>query len=120
MCAQDLACRVTGERFNSCLLNLYRDGADYVGWHADDETAYGPNATICSISLGEARDFQLRNKADHKQKLEYKLSGGDLFVMKGAQHALFRPCLAATCPACLTPVPLTSLHLLSEHAHVAT
>lgn len=82
---QDMAEQAAGSSFNSCLCNLYRDGKDHVGWHADDETAYGPNATICSVSLGQARDFQFRLKADHSCKREFRLQGGDVFIMKGAR-----------------------------------
>lgn len=81
--SQEIAEDLVGTTFNSCLLNLYRDGKDYVGWHADDEKLYGKNAPICSISLGHARDFQLRLKADKSHKLQYSLGHGDLFVMKG-------------------------------------
>src|SRR5690606_36656237 len=31
----------TGARFNSVLANLYRSGADAMGWHADDEPELG-------------------------------------------------------------------------------
>ena len=72
-----------GQRFNSCLLNLYRDGNDTVGWHSDDERLYGRGSTICSVSLGHARDFQLRKKADSKSKMSWSLGEGDLFVMAG-------------------------------------
>ena len=29
---------LTTANFTTCLLNLYRDGKDSNGWHADDET----------------------------------------------------------------------------------
>ena len=43
--------------FNSCLANLYRNGQDSNGWHADDEKALGINPCIASISLGAPRIF---------------------------------------------------------------
>ena len=51
-----------GVSFNSCLLNLYRDGSDHVPWHADDESVYGDlsDCTIASVSLGATRLFQIR------------------------------------------------------------
>ena len=49
-----------GERFNSVLLNLYRDGQDSMGWHSDDESELGPAPAIASLSLGEPRRFLLR------------------------------------------------------------
>ena len=33
---------LTGWRFNSLLLNRYRDGRDAMGWHADDEPELSP------------------------------------------------------------------------------
>lgn len=29
--------REAGEEFDSVLLNMYRDGSDHMGWHADNE-----------------------------------------------------------------------------------
>lgn len=75
------------ERFNSVLLNLYRDGNDKVSWHADDEKELGTNPTIASVSLGATRRFDLKHKDDPDQKLQLELPSGSLVVMKGAlQH----------------------------------
>ena len=41
--------------FTTVLLNLYRDGKDSNGWHADDEPELGKNPVIASVSLGEPR-----------------------------------------------------------------
>ena len=51
---------LTGWRFNSLLLNRYRDGRDAMGWHADDEPELDAAAPIASLSLGAPRDFRLR------------------------------------------------------------
>lgn len=82
-----------GARFNSVLLNRYRDGRDSMGWHSDDEPELGPAPVIASLSLGAARRFLLRMKADHAVRREWRLADGDLLVMRGdcqrlAQHAL--------------------------------
>lgn len=87
---QKLAEETTGEVFNSCLLNLYHHGQEYMGWHSDDESMYGKDAPICAISLGHPRDFYLRKKADHEHKLELKLGSGDVFVMKGATQTYWQ------------------------------
>lgn len=80
----DAACRTT---FNSVLLNLYRDGNDSVAWHADDEPELGINPLIASVSFGESRRFDIRQKQDHKVKYSVQLENGSLFVMKGdLQH----------------------------------
>src|SRR5690348_13807849 len=51
----------TGRRFNSVLLNLYRDGRDGVSWHRDADYAHGGRPDIASVSLGATRRFQLRD-----------------------------------------------------------
>ena len=77
----------SGQQFNSCLANLYRDGQDSNGWHADDEKELGSNPVIASISLGESRFFHLRKKSDHSYKEKLLLSSGSLLLMMGAtQH----------------------------------
>ena len=73
--------------FNSCLLNLYRNGKDSNGWHADDEKELGQNPIIGSISLGQERPFYLRYKKDTKLKHKIVLGHGSLLLMKGVtQH----------------------------------
>ncbi|MCH93256.1 alpha-ketoglutarate-dependent dioxygenase alkB-like, partial [Trifolium medium] len=57
-----------GSSFNSLLLNRYKGGNDYVGWHADDEKLYGPTPEIASLSLGCDRDFVLKKKPIKKSR----------------------------------------------------
>ncbi len=61
-CIQARVEQLSGLRFNSVLLNLYRDGQDSVAWHADDEPELGSNPVIASVSLGAERKFQLKPK----------------------------------------------------------
>jgi len=78
---------LAGTQFNSVLLNLYRDGNDSMGWHSDDEPELGRDPVIASVNFGEARRFDLRLKADHKQKQHILLEDGSVLVMKGdLQH----------------------------------
>ncbi|XP_009613321.1 DNA oxidative demethylase ALKBH2 [Nicotiana tomentosiformis] len=53
-----------GSHFNSLLLNRYKGGDDYVGWHADDEKLYGPTPEIASLSFGCEREFLLKKRPD--------------------------------------------------------
>ena len=43
----------SNENFNTLLVNLYRDGNDSNGWHADNEKELGLNPIIASVSFGE-------------------------------------------------------------------
>lgn len=77
---------VTGRRFNSVLLNLYRDGRDGVGWHRDDDYAHGGRPDIGSVSFGATRRFQMRDDAGRRD--EIALEAGSLLLVGG--EALMR------------------------------
>jgi alkylated DNA repair dioxygenase AlkB len=78
--------QVSGAKFNSVLVNLYRDGNDGVGWHADNEAVNGREPTIASISLGATRRFDLRHR-ESKETVKVDLHAGSLLVMSGlSQH----------------------------------
>lgn len=72
---------VTGSVFNSLLVTYYRDGNDYVDWHADDEEELGENPVIASLSLGTVRRFQLRHNT-RAEESEIPLKNGDLLLMQ--------------------------------------
>lgn len=71
---------IAGVPFNSCLANLYRDGHDYVAWHADDEPELGPDPVIASVSLGAERRFDLRHRTT-RETVRVVLGPGSLVVM---------------------------------------
>ena len=78
---------VPNTEFNSVLLNLYRNGNDKMGWHADNEKELGINPTIASLSLGGERRFDLKHRTFPTEKLQLQLSSGSLLIMKGKlQH----------------------------------
>jgi alkylated DNA repair dioxygenase AlkB len=69
-------------RFNSVLLNWYRDGRDSNGWHADDEPELGDEPVIASLSLGVTRTMRFRRR-DGESRFAVDLADGDLLVMYG-------------------------------------
>ena len=76
-----------GTKFNSVLLNYYRDGNDYISWHSDSEKELGRNPIIASVTFGCERIFRLRRYEDKNDKLDIPLTHGSLLVMDGAtQH----------------------------------
>ena len=72
----------SGETFNSCLLNLYHNGEEGMGWHSDDEKNLQKNGAIGSLSLGADRKFSFKHKLT-KQNISLVLEKGSLLMMKG-------------------------------------
>jgi alkylated DNA repair dioxygenase AlkB len=70
-------------KFNSCLLNLYHNGDEGMGWHSDDEKSLGKNNTIASLSFGAERNFLFKHKQT-KQIISLVLEHGSLLIMKDA------------------------------------
>lgn len=73
---------LTHETFNSCLLNLYHDGNEGMGWHSDAEKDLKENGTIASLSLGAERKFSFQHKQS-KERIDLTLENGSLLLMRG-------------------------------------
>lgn len=83
-------------RFNSVLVNRYRDGHDAMGWHSDDEPELGPRPVIASLSLGAPRRFVFRHRQQRELKRELLLGHGDLLLMAGDTQRLYQHALPRT------------------------
>ena len=72
----------TGEQYNSCLLNLYHNGDEGMGWHCDAEKELKKDGAIASLSFGAERKFLYRHKQT-KETVEVFLEHGSLLLMHG-------------------------------------
>jgi alkylated DNA repair dioxygenase AlkB len=70
--------------FNHVLINRYRDGADSMGLHSDDEPELGPDPIVATVSLGATRRFVLKpRRAGLGPGCALELGHGSLLVMGG-------------------------------------
>jgi alkylated DNA repair dioxygenase AlkB len=86
--------KISQTEFNSCLLNLYHDGNDGMGWHSDDEKELDAKAPIASLSLGATRKFAFRDKKN-KRTISLFLENGSALIMHTPtqeywQHSLLK------------------------------
>ena len=86
----------TEARFTSVLLNLYRDGKDSNGWHADNEKELGKNPVIASVSLGSTRYFHLKHLKQKEQRFKFQLDHGSLLMMGGPMQHFWQHQIAKT------------------------
>jgi alkylated DNA repair dioxygenase AlkB len=107
-----------GAPFNSVLLNLYRDGADSMGWHSDNERELGERPLIASLSLGATRRFRLR----HRQRKEVEpvaidLENGSLLIMQGDTQRYWKHQLPKSKRVAEPRVNLTFRNIVPAPAH---
>jgi alkylated DNA repair dioxygenase AlkB len=78
---------ITGAKYNACLLNLYHEGEEGMGWHQDNEVEMVAESSIASLSFGAVRKFAFKH-ASTGERLDIELENGSLLDMKGAiqQH----------------------------------
>lgn len=75
------------DRFNSALINFYRNGKDYMGWHSDNEASLGPAPTVASVSLGAVRDFDVRAN-DRTWQCRFRIPPGWALLMSGQSQKI--------------------------------
>ncbi|GAB3656701.1 alpha-ketoglutarate-dependent dioxygenase AlkB [Echinicola sediminis] len=73
--------QISGNSFNSCLLNLYHDGNEGMAWHSDGEKMLGDDPIVTSLSFGAERKFSFKHKKT-KQKVDLILENGSLLLMR--------------------------------------
>jgi alkylated DNA repair dioxygenase AlkB len=76
-----MAQKICNTTFNACLLNLYPNGQQSMGWHSDNEKSIVANSPIASFSLGAERKFLFKHKVS-KQNVSVFLQNGSLMVMQ--------------------------------------
>jgi alkylated DNA repair dioxygenase AlkB len=77
---------MTGAKYNACLLNLYHEGEEGMGWHQDNEKEMVAGSSIASLSFGAARKFAFKH-AKTNERLDIELAHGSLLDMKGEIQA---------------------------------
>ena len=99
--------------FNSVLANLYRNGLDSMGHHADNESELGDNPVIASISLGQTRQFDFRHNTS-KEKIRITLAHGSLLIMSGATQKHWQHSIAKSRQAKSQRINLTFRRIISD------
>jgi len=105
--------KTCGVAFNTVLGNLYRDGADSMGWHADNEPELGPEPVIASLSLGATRLFKLRHNRS-KQTMDIRLTSGSLLLMCGPLQSYWRHAVPKTKQAVGPRINLTFRRIVAR------
>ena len=104
---------ITDYKFNTVLINLYRNGNDSNGWHADNEKELGEHPVIASVSFGCARPFHFKHRTLKEQRHKLILEHGSLLIMKGEMQKYWLHQIAKTKKQINPRINLTFRRLIS-------
>jgi alkylated DNA repair dioxygenase AlkB len=104
----------TGLPFDSVLCNLYRDGADSMGWHRDAEPELGHEPAIASVSLGATRRFVMKHRRRSVDRLVLELADASLLLMTGPTQHHWRHSVPKTARSVGERINLTFRRIVSR------
>ena len=103
--------------FNSCLLNLYNNGNEGMGWHSDNEASLMSKrheTVIASLSFGATR--KMRFKHNYTGNLvELLLQSGQLIVMRGQTQQFWKHQISKTTKVITPRINLTFRYFYPEN-----
>ncbi len=100
--------------FNSCLLNLYHDGREGMGWHSDDEKELDQAAPIASVSFGGERKFAFKHKFD-QTSVSLTLASGSVLLMHAPTQQYWQHSLTKTKRTVAPRINLTFRAIKNDH-----
>ena len=100
--------------FNSCLLNLYHDGSEGMGWHSDDEKELEQAAPIASVSFGGERKFTFKHKFD-RTSVSLTLANGSVLLMQAPTQQYWQHSLTKTKRLVAPRINLTFRAIRHDH-----
>jgi alkylated DNA repair dioxygenase AlkB len=107
--------QAAGSRFNSVLLNYYRNERDSMGMHSDDEPELGALPVIASLSLGETRTLVFRHRSDRSRKpVRIELGDGSLLLMRGLTQRNWKHGIAKERRPCGARINLTFRRIIER------
>jgi len=106
---QDLLRRLRRFRkYNHIIGTLYKEGADYIGFHSDKIRSWVPESSVAILSFGATREFQLMD-ADGKVT-SFSFRSGDLFVLGWKDNQKYKHSIPAV-DACEPRISLCFRHI---------
>ena len=80
----DVLSKKLNQKFNHVLIQLYRDGLDYIGEHSDKTLDIEKNTNIVNYTIGCTRVMRLKSKQKDKsieQNIKIPLKSNSVFVL---------------------------------------
>lgn len=76
---------------NSCLINKYQTGENFIAPHRDSPISFGEEPTIIGLSIGQTRSINFhRNEKKSEKDFSFELESGSIFVMAGSSQRFYQ------------------------------
>ena len=73
-------------KINSCLINYYETGNNFIPPHKDSSVSFGEYPTIICVSHGDERTIRIKNE---KESYDFKLKSNSVFIMAGSSQKYY-------------------------------
>ena len=73
-------------KINSCLINYYETGSNFIPPHKDSSISFGEYPTIICISHGDERTMRIKNE---KEPYDFNLKSNSIFIMAGSSQKYY-------------------------------
>jgi len=77
-------------RINSCLINKYDCGNNFIALHRDSILSFGESPTIIGLSVGAERKIDFVHNEDHNKNFSFVLESGSIFIMAESSQKFYK------------------------------
>jgi alkylated DNA repair dioxygenase AlkB len=78
-------------KINSCLINKYPTGENFIAPHRDSAISFGETPTIIGLSIGNERKINfIRNDKTKIDDFSFNLESGSIFIMAGSSQKYYQ------------------------------
>lgn len=74
------------QKLNSCLINYYESGSNFIPPHKDSTISFGEYPTIVCVSHGDERTMRIKNE---NESYDFKLKSNSIFIMSGSSQKYY-------------------------------
>ena len=76
-------------KINSCLINKYETGENFIASHRDSSISFGEYPTIIGLSVGATRRIDIKHLKNKKNNFSFELESGSIFIMAGSSQKFY-------------------------------
>lgn len=81
--------KINEPKINSCLINKYETGENFIAPHRDSPISFGEYPTILGLSVGATRRIDFHHVKNKNNNFSFELESGSIFIMAGSSQKFY-------------------------------